>query len=88
MSHPVRICIGCATFDDHPRHNIVNHDGTDSPMHLDCCAIARNCESCRAQLEGVGGVEGNPKGEALREHLIATGPGADQPGWTAPTLEG
>jgi hypothetical protein len=79
------MCLGCSQVDDHPRHTVVGPDGAELGMHMDCCVIARNCELCRAQLEGVGGVDGNPKGELLREHLITTGPGPDQPGWTAPT---
>lgn len=54
---------------------------------MDCHVIVSDCEVCAAQLEGVGGVAGNPKGNALRSHLVTTGPGADQPGWTAPVLE-
>ncbi len=84
MSNPVRTCIGCTQTDDHPRHVVVAGDGTDVTWHLDCHAIATGCDSCEAQLEGVGGVTGTPKGEALREHLLTTGPGTDQPGWTAP----
>jgi len=51
---------------------------------MDCCAISKSCEVCLAQLEGVGGVAKNPKGDALRAYLITTGPAADKPGWTAP----
>lgn len=82
--HPIRKCPICFGVDDHPRHVHALPDGTDLPLHMDCCAASRNCDVCHAQLEGVGGVEGNPKGDLLREHLVTTGPGADQPGWTAP----
>lgn len=87
MANPIRTCIGCAQTDDHPRHVEATIAG-DVNWHLDCHAIVTGCDSCHAQLDGVGGVEGNPKGEALREHLLTTGPGADQPGWTAPETEG
>jgi hypothetical protein len=56
-------------------------------MHMDCCVMARNCKVCEDQLEGVGGIKKNPKGDALRKHLLTTGPGADQPGWTTPSDE-
>jgi hypothetical protein len=59
-------------------------DGNQANYHMDCHALITGCEVCEAQLEGVGGVKGNPKGDALRDHLVTTGPGADQPGWTAP----
>jgi hypothetical protein len=84
MSNPVRTCIGCAKSDDHPRHLFAAPDGATLGYHMDCCVIARGCEVCQAQLEAVGGVEGNPKGAALRKHLVTTGPGVDQPGWSAP----
>lgn len=84
MSNPVRTCIGCAQTDDHPRHEHATPDGASVSYHMDCCAIARNCPVCKAQLAGVGGIAGNPKGDQLREHLLATGSDADQPGWTAP----
>lgn len=87
MTAPVRPCLGCAAYDDHPRHVVLEVGGVELPMHMDCCAMARNCEVCKAQLEGVGGVKKNPKGDALRAHLVATGPEADKPGWTAPADE-
>jgi hypothetical protein len=68
---------------------LVGPDGKeyDRACHMDCCATAFNCEVCTAQLADVGGAEGNPKGQALRDHLITTGPGVDQSGWTAPVGE-
>lgn len=85
MSNPVRTCPVCSKTDDHPRH--VWDLGSDkrADLHMDCCAVFRGCEVCRGQLDGVGGVEGNPKGDLLRAHLVTTGPGADKAGWTAPT---
>lgn len=88
--NPVRVCPICSGQDDHPRHVLslsgMGPDGGDLTVapHMDCHAAMANCEVCQAQLEGVGGVKGNPKGQALRDHLETTGPGADQPGWTAP----
>lgn len=84
--NPVRQCLYCLGTDDHPRHSSLVGETWIDP-HLDCCAVARNCEHCKAQLEGVGGVEGNPKGEELRAHLMTTSTAADMPGWTAPTGE-
>lgn len=91
MTNPVRVCPVCRGEDDHPRHvfDLTGPTGvtvTQAP-HMDCCATAFNCDVCKAQLDGVGGVEGNPKGDALREHLLTTGPTADMPGWTAPATE-
>lgn len=80
----VRNCVGCGQTDDHPRDVVALPDGNTALYHLDCHVLVANCAGCKAQLEGVGGVEGNPKGQALRDHLLTTGPAADQPGWTAP----
>jgi hypothetical protein len=87
MSNPVRTCIGCAQSDDHPRHVIATGDGAAVTWHMDCHAIASDCDICKAQLADVGGVKKNPKGDALRAHLVTTGPEADKPGWTAPADE-
>lgn len=83
MSNPVRTCIGCASQDDHPRHVIATGDGAAVTWHFDCHTIASDCESCKAQIAGAKGA----KGDKLRAHLVTTGPGADQPGWTAPADE-
>lgn len=85
--NPVRKCAICGQVDDHPRHVHTLPDGGDFSIHMDCCANARNCESCTGQLEGVGGVDGNPKGEALREHLQTCGSSPEMAGWTAPADE-
>jgi hypothetical protein len=85
--NPVRNCVGCGASDDHPRHVVSLTDGNTANYHMDCHVLIANCDVCEAQLEGVGGVKGNPKGDDLREHLLTTGPGADQPGWTAPVDE-
>lgn len=84
--HPIRNCIGCAQSDDHPRHVMAVGDA-DVNWHMDCHVIATGCEVCTAQLADVGGIEGNPKGQQLRDHLVTTGPTADKPGWTAPGLD-
>ena len=81
--HPIRNCIGCGGKDDHPRHVMAVGDGNVN-WHMDCHVLATNCDVCVAQLDDAGGVAGNPKGQKLRDHLVTTGPGADQPGWTAP----
>lgn len=83
--HPIRTCIGCGSRDDHPHHQVVLADGNSAFWHFDCHVLVAECDHCEAQLEGVGGVEGNPKGEELRAHLNTTGPAPDQPGWTDPS---
>lgn len=81
MTNPVRTCIGCAQTDDHPRHVIATPDGANVSWHLDCHRIAGNCEICTEQLlDAPDGVTG----DELRTYLLTTGPGPDQPGWTAP----
>ncbi|GAA2346911.1 hypothetical protein [Dactylosporangium salmoneum] len=72
-ANPVRNCVGCGQRDDAPRHVMVVGD-TYVPWHLDCHVIAAACSVCEHQLAGVGGVDGNPKGDALREHLISLPP--------------
>lgn len=84
VTNPVRTCPVCTKTDDHPRH--VHDTGRFTlALHMDCCAIAYDCEVCAAQLDGVGGVEGNPKGDALRDHLVTTSTAPDAPGWSPPT---
>lgn len=83
MSNPVRTCIGCAGKDDHPRHTTITADGAEVGWHMDCHKIATGCEICAGQLAGAKGAQG----DKLRAHLITLGPGADQPGWTAPADE-
>lgn len=85
MSNPVRTCIGCAKSDDHPRHVLATPDGAAVTWHMDCHAIATDCEVCKAQIATVGGVDKNPKGDELRAALLKTGPGTKQAGWTAPS---
>lgn len=87
MSNPVRTCIGCAGEDDHPRHVLATPDGATVGWHMDCHAIASKCEVCTAQLNVVGGVAKNPKGEKLRAALLKTSSEAGKPGWTAPDAE-
>lgn len=84
MTAPVRPCIGCGQYDSDPRHVTMTLDGAEIPYHMDCCALARKCEICSAQLADA---PDGAKGDQLREYLITTGPGADQPGWTAPADE-
>jgi len=71
--NPVRTCIGCGQTDDHPRHVIVVGE-VDVPWHIDCHVLAAGCAICRHLLDGVGGVDGNPKGDMLRDHLDALPP--------------
>lgn len=83
MSNPLRTCIGCTQTDDHPRHVIDVGGGDVVTFHMDCHVIATGCEICAAQTSGAK----SAKGDKLREHLLKTGPGDDQPGWTAPSDE-
>lgn len=71
--NPVRGCIGCGRRDNHPRHVVVVGDA-EVPWHMDCHVIAAGCAVCEHQLAGVGGIDGNPKGDALREHLLSLPP--------------
>lgn len=73
--NPTRPCFGCQTFDDHPRHEIVDSesgaDAHDGPMHMDCCAALRNCELCREVLARAYALAGGGAiGEDLREALV------------------
>lgn len=73
MTNPIRFCVACKQADDHPRHEIAGTNGadsmTDGPMHMDCCAEARGCALCAAQLErarvATGETWGRPLGDTL-----------------------
>lgn len=84
MTAPVRTCLACGGRDDHPRHVFDVGIGADVTLHMDCCALTRDCEICKAQLADA---PKGAKGDKLRDYLLKTGPRADQPGWTAPTDE-
>lgn len=86
MSNPIRSCVGCGQSDDHPRDVVNLPDGNTANYHMDCHVLIANCEVCAAQLAGVGGVQGNPKGDDLRAHLEMCGPDPDLPGWTNPNF--
>jgi hypothetical protein len=86
VTNPIRTCPVCVQTDDHPRHVTDLNGEITLALHMDCCAIARDCQVCQAQLHAVGGADGNPKGDKLRAHLLRTGPDAEQPGWTTPVL--
>lgn len=55
-------------------------DGTDMALHMDCCAAARNCDVCSAQIADAAGATG----ETLRAHLLTTASDPGSPGWTSP----
>lgn len=67
MAHPVRPCVACKVFDDHPRHVVVDplNPGNEELMHMDCCRDTRGCGVCAAQLAGADG----KTGDDLRIHL-------------------
>jgi hypothetical protein len=46
----VRLCVGCAQHDDHPRHVIAMAGGQVANWHMDCHVLATDCEVCAAQL--------------------------------------
>lgn len=66
---PVRPCPECRVYDDHPRHVVIGQDGSETALHMDCCA-ARGCQVCAHQLIAIGRVPGLV-GDALRERLVA-----------------
>lgn len=64
---PIRLCIGCAQRDDHPRH-VIHMKGQPGAMwHMDCHALATDCGTCKRQLTGAEG----KTGAELQAHLIA-----------------
>lgn len=75
MSHPVRPCVACLVFDDHPRHVVADpaNPGNEELMHMDCCRDARDCGICAAVLANV---EHRPGivGDELRARLVAQAP--------------
>jgi hypothetical protein len=65
-----RTCAFCEQTDDHPHHSVVlqiQPELIEVSMHLDCCALARRCPSCAAQVAGANGATG----DAMRRHLAA-----------------
>ena len=70
MAGLMRVCVACTQSDDHPRHSMVLGDGAESPMHMDCCVMTRNCGVCATQLADAGKV----KGDQLREYLVSLPP--------------
>lgn len=76
---PVRPCFGCRVFDDHPRHEIIDpntgDDALGGPMHMDCCAVQRNCDVCRAVLARAYSLAGGGAiGQDLRDALVQLPP--------------
>lgn len=63
----VRLCVGCAQHDDHPRHVIATAPGQVAEWHMDCHVIATGCEVCTQQIADAADV----KGDDLRAHLLA-----------------
>lgn len=82
MTNPTRTCIGCTQTDDHPRHVLDTGTGDQVTWHMDCHELATGCEVCKEQIAASKGA----KGAKLREHLLKTGPGEKQAGWTAPAV--
>lgn len=83
MTAPMRPCLACGQYDDDPRHVTATPDGALLAYHMDCCAMARDCRVCQAQLEGAPPAA---RGDELRSYLLTTGPGSDRPGWTVTDL--
>ena len=61
-----RTCIGCGQTDDGPRHCIGVNGGGQITWHLDCHAIATNCDSCQSQVDKANGL----KDTELREFIL------------------
>lgn len=71
MTGRIRGCVACGQQDDHPRHVIaaVAVAGAKTvDFHMDCHA-SMGCETCRAQISGADGAQG----DELRTHLITLG---------------
>lgn len=70
MDDVKRLCSRCNQRDDHPHHGVIIQLQPElivESMHLDCCAEARGCESCAAQVADAVG----KTGDAMREHIVA-----------------
>lgn len=65
--NPTRTCIGCAQTDDHPRHVVAMPGGVEVTWHMDCHAIATECEICVGIVASANGA----KGDKLRTHLVS-----------------
>jgi hypothetical protein len=63
----VRLCVGCAQHDDHPRHVIAMPGGQVANWHMDCHVLATDCEVCTKQIADADGA----KGDELRGHLLS-----------------
>lgn len=72
----VRLCIGCAARDNHPRHVI--HTGGEVPAlwHMDCHVLATDCELCAAQLAAcdTSTAQDGVVGDELRARLLPLNP--------------
>lgn len=64
--NPKRICVGCDTYDDHPKHVVADEHGGEVANHMDCCA-AKGCTVCAHQRAGVAD---SVIGEEFRRHLL------------------
>lgn len=66
---PIRPCMECRAYDDHPRHRHADKTlpGGHTLRHLDCCAAATGCEACTASVAEASG----KTGPALIAHLAA-----------------
>lgn len=66
----IRNCIGCGQEDDHPRHIVVNVDGSESPWHHDCHARSTGNAVSKAIADS------GLTGDELRQHIVENDPGA------------
>jgi hypothetical protein len=67
----IRTCIGCGQEDDHPRHDIVNVDGSVSSWHHDCHAYVTGHPVSKAVADT------GLKGDELRDYIIKNDPGGE-----------
>ncbi len=61
-----RMCAACEQTDDHPKDARVLQDGSEIPMHMDCCARYRNCEACQHQTRN----QGELRGDEFRQLIL------------------
>lgn len=66
-TNPLRTCSACGIRDADPRHATDHGGGVVTTLHMDCCALANDCELCHQQIKDAKGA----KGDALRAHLVS-----------------
>jgi hypothetical protein len=62
-----RTCIYCQQEDDHPKHERILPGYVSVYGHMDCCAMATECELCGPVVKAADG----KRGEDLRDHIMS-----------------